>query len=541
MHSRKFLLAAPLLAVCALHATDTAVAAERALRRTTTDDPATLDPHRMAFPGEQVVIVDLFMGLTTQNAYARPMPGSAESWTVSPDLKTYEFNLRPNLRWSDGVPLTAADFVWSFRRALDPKTAFALASRLFPIRNARSVVSGKLPLDALGVSAPKPNIVRIELEHPAPYLTDLLATALLPAPRHVIEKHGSSWIRPQNFVSNGPFTLDRWLPNAYLRLKRNPYFWGADRVRLDAVYQYPMDNPFTMARRFAAGGIDLVMVVPVERQEWARLEFGSQLKLGRGISNEVLVFNTRKGPTADVRVRRALSMALDRDAIAGRVIGMPGVAAFGYVPPGVLNYELAPGAPPDAVPRMDFLKLTMPQRQAEARRLLTAAGYSPAKLLTIRLAVPATDLNRKVAVAIASDWRKLGMVTPQFSQKETKALVADIAKGDFDSVRLVWLPNYSDPYSFLERLLATGSTVGVNQSGYNNPRFDALLLQAAQTVDLTQRAALLRQAEQMALDDQPVAPIHYLVGRRLVSNRVEGFVDNPRGFYPSWLYNVPIR
>ena len=508
-------------------------AAERVLHRTGTDDPSTIDPHRIAFPGEQLVVIDLFIGLTTPDSRGRPVPACAESWTVSPDGRRYTFRLRRGLTWSDGAPLTAADFVWSFRRALDPKTAFPYASRLFPIRGARAVAAGQKPSESLGVSAPDPLTLVMELEGPTPYLLDVLATSGQPAPRHAIEKFGSAWIRPQNFVGNGPFVLDRWVPNSYLRLRKNPRFYAAERVRLDAVHHYPVENPGTMVRRFQSGEIDLVMVVPPERTDWAREQFGSALKLGRGLSTEVLVFNTTRGPTADVRVRRALSMAIDRDVIAASVVGMAGVGAWGYVPPGVLNYD-GGGA------RADFAATPQPARLAMARRLLAEAGFSEAKPLRIRLGFPSSELNRKVAVAIASMWRRVGVVG-ELNQKETKSLVADVANGDFDAARFVWLAGFSDPYAFLERLLSTGSTVGMNTARYRNPAFDSLLDRASQEVDLKRRAALLREAEALALADQPVAPVYYLVGRRLVASRVGGFVDNPRGLYPSWYLSVPAR
>jgi oligopeptide transport system substrate-binding protein len=509
-------------------------AAERVLRRTTTDDPSTLDPQKMSFPGEQVVILDMFMGLTTLGPNGRPMPGCAESWTISPDGRSYDFTLRPGLQWSDGRPLTAEDWAWSLRRALEPKTAFAHASRLFPVRNARRVVKGELPSSALGVKALSTAKLRIELESPTPYFTDVIATAFMPLPRHAVEKFGGAWARPGNFVSNGPFVLETWLPNTYVRMKKNPRFWGAAQVRLDAVIHYPTDNPFTLVRKFAEGSVDLVMIVPPERQQWARQTFGNQLKLGLGVSNEVLVFNTRRGPTTDVRVRRALSMAIDRETIANRILGVPQAAPVGYVPPGILNYD-----PPGGRARMDFLALSPAARQTEARRLLGAAGYTAAKPLKMRLLIPNADLHRTTAVSIANDWRKLGMVVPELTAKETKSLVGNIANGDFDSVRVVWLANYSDPYAFLERMLSTGSTVGVNQSGYRNEDYDRLLGQATQEVDLTRRAAILRDAEALALQEQPVAPVHYLVGRRLISNRIQDFVDNPRGMYPAWYVTVP--
>jgi oligopeptide transport system substrate-binding protein len=529
---RRAALRAVFAALYLVAAGGSAAAPERVFHRAGTDDPSTVDPHRFSFPGEQLVVLDLFMGLTTPDMRGRPVPGSAESWTVSADGRRYTFRLRPNLRWSDGVPLTAADFVWSLQRALDPKTAFAFASRLYPIRHGRDVATRRLPPTALGVSAPDPRTVVIELEGPTPYFPDVIATTGVPAPRHAIERHGSAWIRPANFVGNGPFVLDRWVPNSYVRLRKNPRFFAAERVRLDAVMHYPGDNPVTNVRRFQSGNLDLVMVVPPERQQWAREQFGDSLKLGRGISNEVIVFNTARGATADVRVRRALSMAIDRESIARSIVGMAGVEAYGYVPPGVLNYERGAKA--------DFAAWPLAERLARARTLLADAGYGPAKPLRIRLAFPSSELNRKVAVAIVTLWRQIG-VQGELNQKETKSLVADVASGDFDAARFIWLAGFSDPYAFLERLLSTGSTVAMNSARYRHPAFDALLDRASQEVDLRRRAALLREAEALALADQPVAPVYYLVGRRLVSARATGFSDNPRGLYPSWYMSVPPR
>jgi oligopeptide transport system substrate-binding protein len=511
-----------------------AAAVERVFHRTGTDNPSTVDPHQISFPGEQLVILDLFTGLTTPDMQNRPQPGCAESWTVSADRRTWLFRLRAGLQWSDGVPLTAEDFVWSFRRALDPATAFPFASRLYPIRNARAVATGALPPARLGVSAPDARTVRIELEDPVPYLLDVLSGGVgMPVPRHAIERHGRAWIRPENFVGNGPFVLERWVPQAYIRMRRNPRFWAASAVRLDAVHHYPADNPVTMVRRFQSGGLDLVMVVPPERADWARREYGGALRESRALGNEVLAFNTRRGPTADARVRRALSMAIDREQIAARIVGDSGVAAWGYVPPGADNY-------PGGGARVDFAGWPLPQRQAEARRLLGQAGHGPPRPLRIRLAFAGSDQNRKIAVAIAAMWRAIG-VEAVLQQQETKAVVAAVARGGLDAARVIWTAGDGHPVVFLERMLSSGSTAGVNPSGYSNPAFDAMMARAAAEPDVGRRAVLLREAEALALAEQPVAPLHYMMGRRLVSPRVSGFVDNPRGLYPSWLMSVTPR
>ena len=517
------------LALLLLAISHTAFGAERILHRVGTDDPATVDPQRASLPGEQLILIDLFMSLTTPGMNGRPIPGSAESWTTSPDGKTYLFKLRPNLRWSDGKPMPASDWVWAFQRMLDPKTAYPLASRLFPIKNARAVAMGEKPVAALGVAAVDARTLRIDLENPTPYFVDVIMTAALPTPRHIIEKHGAAWTRPENIVGNGPFVLREWRPNGYVRVDRNPNFWGADGVKLDAVYHYPLGNPATMARRFDAGELDLVLVVPPERLEEMRKRNPKVVYLSRGIGNEVIVFNTRSGPTADRRVRRALSMLIDREVVARNVIGLPDVGAYSLIAPGVLNY--GESAKPD------FAAWTAAKRLAEAKRLLAEAGYGPGKPLRVRLGFPSTDLNRKVAVAVGAMWGQAG-VKAELQQKETKALVSEVGVGDFDAARFVWVASASDPYSYLERLLSTGSAVGMNTSGYKNPLFDAKLVEGSREVDVKRRAAILREAEAIALADQPVAPVYFIVGRRAVAERVRGFADNPRGLYPSWLLRV---
>jgi oligopeptide transport system substrate-binding protein len=326
--------------------------------------------------------------------------------------------------------------------------------------------------------------------------------------------------------------LQEWRPNAYVRLRRNANFWAADRVRLDGVYHYPISDAATLLRRFNAGELDFVMVVPPDRAAALQAAGDTRLKVMRGLANEVIVFNTRSGPTADVRVRRALSMLIEREAIARGVIGFPGVEGYSFVPPGVLNYGEAA--------KPDFAGWPASKRLAEARRLLAAAGYTSDKPLRLRLGFPNTDLNRKVAVTVGSMWSRAG-VKVDLESKESKALFAEIGKADFDAVRTVWVASASDPYAYLERMVSTGSAGAVNTSGYANPKFDERLEAASREADVQRRAAILRQAEAMALADQPVAPVYYLVGRRLVSSRVQGFADNPRGVYPTWMMTVSPR
>jgi oligopeptide transport system substrate-binding protein len=502
------------------------------LHRSLSDDATTVDPHKVGFPGETVIISDLFVGLTTLDARARAIAGCAESWTTSTDGLTWTFRLRGGLKWSDGAPLDARDFEYSLRRALAPATAFPYAGRLFAILNARAFSQGRAGAESLGVAAVDARTVRITLAHPAPYLPEVLASFGMPVPRKIIEQHGEDWIRPGRFVTNGPFMLAEWRPNAFLRLDRNPQFYDAANVRLDAVIHYPIAQASTALRRYQAGELDFVMSVPPDQVTRARELFGAQMRVDPGLGLDVIAFNTQAGATGDARVRRALSLAVDREVLARNLLGDPRVAAYGYVPPGVNDY-------PNPA-RADFATWDAARRGAEARRLLAAAGFGPGKPLELRLGYPGNDANRRVAIAIDAMWRAVG-VRPQLQAKEQRALTADVVRGDFDAVRSLWLSGFSDPVAFLERLDGSAAGTTMNQSGYRSAAFDAAMGRALREADLARRAAQLREAESVALTDLPVAPLFYLVSRRLVSPRIVGWQNNPRGIHVSRWLSVPKR
>jgi oligopeptide transport system substrate-binding protein len=500
-------------------------AAEHVLRRAGTDDPATLDPHRVAYPGEFNVISDLFTGLLTLDANAKPVPGAAESWAVSKDGLTYEFRLRPGMKWSDGKPLTAADFEWSFRRMLDPATAFPFAARLYLIRNAREVNAGRRPLTDLGVRALDASRLRLELAHPVPYLFEVLASYSSPAPRHLVEKYPSDWTRPGTMVSNGAFILEEWVPNSHVRLRKNPLFFDAAGVRLDAVVHVHTDGAANALRRFRAGELEVILVVPPDQLDWARQNLPRELRLSPGFGVEHIAFNTRRPPFDDPRVRRAVSMAIDREALVGQVTRAGEVPAYGLVPLKASNYGRNV--------RADFAGLPQAERVKQARALLAEAGYGPGRPLQFRLSYPSGDVQKRIAVVLAAMLQGAG-VRVEIAGSELKSLLGEVGRGDFDAVRFQWLSGTTDPVSFLERL---DSAAGAeNQSGYANPRYDALLRRAEDDPDVTARAALLSQAEALALADHPVAPLYFYAGRRLVSQRVSGWTDNVRGVHLSrWL------
>ncbi|NBO74586.1 MAG: peptide ABC transporter substrate-binding protein, partial [Gammaproteobacteria bacterium] len=236
--------------------------AESVVRRSSTGEPQTLDPQLWTYGQDGNLAQDLFQGLTTLDSRANVVPGQAESWTVSTDGRRYTFRLRPNLEWSDGKTLTSADFLWSLRRIFDPKTVSPAVALLYVIRNGKAVNQGRLPVTALGVAAPDPRTLVIELEHPAPYLLDLLVHRAFPVPRHVVEKYGRQWTRPEHIVSNGAFVFGEWRPGSHVRLLRNPRFHEAASVRLDAIHHVPIEDPKNAVVRYRAGELDVVVTLP---------------------------------------------------------------------------------------------------------------------------------------------------------------------------------------------------------------------------------------------------------------------------------------
>jgi oligopeptide transport system substrate-binding protein len=502
-----------------------AAANAKVLMRAGTQDPATLDPHRFALPGEVQIVSDLFLGLLTLDPEAKPVAGAAESWTVSPDGLTWDFRLRDGLVWSDGRSLVAADFEWSLRRMLDPATAFPFAARLYAIRNAREVSAGRRPPAELGVRAVDPRRLRIELEHPAPYFAEVLASYSSPAPRHLVEARPGDWFRPGVMVSNGPFLLEEWVPNSHVRLRKNPRFYDAARVSLDGVVHVHPGDAASALRRFRAGELHVVLVVPPDQLDWARQNLPQELRLSPGFGLEHIAFNVRRPPFDDARVRRAVSLAVDRDALTKHVTRAGETPAFGLVPPGASNY------PRPA--RADFAGTSQADRLRQARALLAEAGYGPSRPLRFTLSYGSGDVNRRVAVALASMWQAIG-VRAELKALELKALVGEVGRGEFDAVRFQWLAGTTDPVSFLERLESGAGAM--NQPGWSSARYDALVRQAERTVDLGRRAALLAEAEALALAEHPVAPLYYYAGRRVISRRVTGWQENVRGVHLSrWL------
>jgi len=497
------------------------------LRRGTSAEAPTLDPVVAAGTLSAPIINDLFEGLLGKDAALNLVPGSAESWTVSPDGRTYTFRLRPGLVWSDGVPLTADDFVYGYRRLVTPAVAAPLAGQFYLVENAREIVTGKLPPETLGVSAPDPRTVVIRLSSPAPYFLDLVGNLnAVPTPRHVIEKHGRDWTRPEHMVTNGPYTLAERVPQTVTKLRRNPRYHAAATVGPEQVEWYPTQDLATSLRRFRAGELHQILNFPPDEIDRLRQEMPDALKIAPSQGVYFLVVNLRKPQFADVRVRRALALAVDREGLTDKLLRTGVKPTFSFVGPDFSNYD-GLRLPEESQP--------MAERQAEARRLLAAAGYGPAKPLAFEYVYDTNEENRKIAVALAAMWQAVGVkarpVNVDFGQ-----LNRQVRTGAYDVARWSYFAGFDDPMALLQ--LHAADNTG-NVTGYRSPEYDRLLLESNVTADPAARRKLLERAETILVRDAPIIPIYDYVRRYLVAPEVQGWVTSGRGPTPSRFLAVP--
>lgn len=481
-------------------------------------DPVSLDPaHEDTIQGDHP-LGDLFTGLTQFDPVSRPIPGIATSWETTPDGLTWTFHLRHS-KWSDGVDLTADDFVYSIRRTMDPKTASEDASLLYVIKNGEAVNDGKAPLTALGVEAPDPYTVRIQLEHPAAYFLFITTHMVMyPVPRHVVEKWGDQWTEPQHWVSDGAYKLEAWNLGDHIRVVRNPMFYDAGSVCIDRVDYYPTIDSISAERRVRRGELDFNGDIQSNRIAYLRRpdQIPQYVKTNTWLGTSYVAFNGKEQPAfRDVRVRQALAMAIDRDFITRKLMRGGQVPAYTFVPPGVANY------PGGAEPH--WATWSLDRRQAEARRLLAAAGYGPGHPLKFELKQRNTSDPMLIYPAIQADWRSIG-VAASLTPEESQIAYADYQSRNFQAADAAWIADYNDPMSFLYLMK---SNAGVqNYSDYRNPAYDALLDKADHDVDAVRRGQELKQAEQMAMEDATIAPIFHYVSKNLVSPKITGWIPN---------------
>lgn len=489
---------------------------EQILRRGNGAEPETLDPHRATSVTSSNITRDLFEGLTEMAPDGSLRPGAASSWTISDDGLTYTFTLRPEARWSNGEPVTASDWVYSFRRAVDPATLSDYSAMLNPIAGAREIIAGRAAPDTLAVTAPDDHTLQIRLAAPTPYFLGLLTHSMAyPVYRPAVEQHGERHARAGTLVSNGAYRLAEWTVQSHIRAERNPHYWNDAATTINEVWYYPIDNQDAELRRYRAGELDLTEKLPNRQLDWVRRNLADELVIAPYFATYFLGLNVTRPPFADnPQLRLALSMAIDRDVLTQRITSAGEIPAYGLVPP-------LPGYPGQ---QPEWAAWTQDQREAEARRLYAEAGYSRERPLTVELMYNTDENHRRNMGAIAAMWKEVLGVDTRLSNQEWKVfLQTRREKRQTQAFRAGWIGDYLDPFTFIELM---HSQFGINDSGYSNPAYDALADQAAAEVDPERRRALLEQAEQLLLADQPLIPLYFYVTARLVKPWVGGYAPN---------------
>ena len=489
---------------------------EVVLNRGNSAEPKSLDPAVIDLISESQIVGDMLLGLTTEDAGSNPIPGAAQSWETSEDGLTWTFHLRDHT-WSDGVPVTAEDFVFAWRRLLDPKTAAPYGYYLYPIKNARDVAAGRQPLTALGITATDEKTLAVTLENPLPFMTEFLThQTTYPVPRHVIQAKGAEWTRPGNFVSNGPYVPRDWIPDDRVTLIKNPRFYDAANVTIDVVNYFPTPDGDAALRRLRAGELDTQDPIPPLQIDFLRANMADALKITPTLAIVYASINLMHTPLDDVRIREALNLAVERETLVDRILKLGDLPAYNMVPPGTAN---SPGGA-----AMRFKTMPFDARLARAQELMRAAGYAAERPLHITLATTTNAVTRQTIAPLQEMWRKI-YVDLEVIQSDTQVNYQKLEDGDFDVGTALWIADYNDPSNFLD-VLRTGG--GNNYGRYSNKNYDALLDKAAAERDLEKRGHMLAQAEQMMLDDYPAVFIRFQAQPVIVQPYVKGWVPNSK-------------
>ncbi|RLM26933.1 oligopeptide ABC transporter substrate-binding protein OppA [Brenneria alni] len=489
------------------------LAEKQVLVRNNGAEVVSLDPHKIEGVPESNVSHDLLEGLVISDVNGQAIPGVAENWD-NYEFKVWTFHLRKDARWSNGDPVTAQDFVYSWQRLADPKTASPYASYLQygHLLNIDDIIAGKKSPDALGVKAINDHTLEVTLSVAVPYFYKLpVYPAMSPVNKTVVEKFGEKWTQPQNWVGNGAYKLKEWVVNEKLVLERNPQYWDNEKTIINQVTYLPIVSEVTDVNRYRSGEIDMTYnYLPIELFQKLKKEIPQEVKVTPYLCTYYFEMNNQKAPFNDVRVRAALRLGLSQDILTNKVKNQGDIPAYGFVPPYI-----------DGITSVQPEWFSWPQekRNQEAKRLLAEAGYTADKLLTFSLLYNTSDLHKKMAIAAASVWQKNIGVNVKLENQEWKTFLDTRHQGSFDVARAGWCADYNEPSTFFNSMLSDSSS---NTSHYKSQDFDALIARSLQVKTVAERAAIYQQAEVLLDKDAVIAPVYYYANTRLVKPYVGG-------------------
>ncbi len=495
-------------------------------------EPQDLDPHVVTGNIEHNIVNALLEGLVGKDPVdLSPLPAVAESWEVLDEGKSYLFHLRANARWSNNDPVTAHDFVYAWKRALMPALGNQYAYMLYPVLNAEKFNKGEISdFSQVGVHAINDHTLQVHLSSSTPYFLGLLDhDSTFPLHRATIEKfgnidtRGSEWTRAGNYVGNGPFMLTQWEQNRVIVVEKNPYYWDAATVKLDAIHFYPVEQLNTEERMFRTGQLQITYGMPEEKISAYLQDNPDLIKIHPYLGTYFYRLNTTIPPLNDVRVRRALAMSIDRESIVKNVTKGGQIPAYTLTPPDTLGYTARAAIPYDI---------------EQARQLLAEAGYPDGRgFPVLQLLYNTLETHQKIAVAIQQMWKQALNIDITLQNQEWKVFLDNERIMNFQITRASWIGDYIDPNTFLDMFLTDG---GNNKSGWSNPHYDEMIATAANTPDQQQRYELFQQAEEILMNEVPIIPVYTYSRVYLQSPEVKGWHSNIMDYHPyKYVYLEP--
>lgn len=483
-------------------------------------EPETLDPGLMTGAPEFMIAMQLFNGLLINDPETlEPKPCIATSWEMSKDGLVYTFHLRKDAKWSNGDPLRAHDFVYSWKRVLTPETASEYVYQLFYLKNAKKFYEKKVGFDQVGLKALDDYTLQTTLEYPTAYWLDLVAFhTLMPVNQKCVEKYGSKWTRPENIVTNGPFLLTEWIPKDHITMIKNPNFFDASKVRLRKLIAYTVDDALTQLNMFAAGELDWMNTIPATHID--KYMNSPEAHITPFLTTYYYRFNVNHPPLNDVRVRKALNLAVNKQDICDYVLKAGQKPATTFVPPGIPGYTPPKG--PEYNPD-------------QARALFKEAGFATCETKgkpfpEMTLMYNTSEDHKKIAETIQQMWKKELCVKIQLHNAEWKVFLKNLSALDYDIARSAWIGDYTDPNTFLDMFVTGG---GQNQTGWSSMEYDAMIAAAAKELDPAKRMKMMTDTEDYLINTgMPFMPIYFYVNRNLVKTYVKGMSYNLRDLHP---------
>ena len=486
------------------------------LSRANTAEPESLDPQMVhTLPGMRIV-ADLFDGLVERNPEGKIVPAQAESWSTSEDGRTWTFTLRES-QWSDGQPVVANDFVQAWRRATDPTAGspYAWYVEMMSIVNAKDIIKGEKSPETLGVFAEGKNRLVVKLEHPVPWLLEMLVMPVLyPIPARTIEQYGYHWTSPDKIVTNGPYVMRDWKVNDKVTLAINENHPDKSELNVKSVSYLSLPSGMATFNRYRAGDVDMTLNIPVNYYNKLVKERPDELKVTHMLGTEYYAFNTRRAPFNNAKLRKALSLAVDREKITEKVLGEGQVPAYSFTPYYTNDMPAYTS---------DLASLSRARRLEEARQLYKEAGYSKSNPLKFSLVYNTSESRQKVAIAIASMWKQNLGVEVQLENMEWKSVIARIRARNFDVARASWVADFNNPVSFLAIFDGNSSS---NKPGFQDAEYDQLLHRI--NLPRADRQQLFIGLEDILGLEAPIIPLYHYVTPQLISPRVQGWYDNPQ-------------